>query len=351
MEPDRGQERRYRALVAPGTPIRSGLDRIVRGRTGALVVLGDSPVVESIRTGGFRIDSEFTPTALRELAKMDGAIILSSDFERILWAGVHLVPDGDLPTLETGTRHRTADRVAQQTGAPVLTVSKSMSTIALYLDGRRIPIESPEQILARANQALTALSRYRDRLSRLTRNLSSLEVRDQVTVADLVRVLQVVETMRRLDSELRGYVAALGIDGRLVELQLFDLTNGLDELATLLERDYRPDDEDSPLRLSALRALDDAQLLDQQAVAGAIGLDADATAPLHPRGHRQLGQIARIPASVAERLVQEIGDFQALLGAGRDELLAVEGIDDQRARAILEALATASEHLISDDLD
>ena len=170
---------------------------------------------------------------------MDGAIVISSDFERILHAGVHLVPDGDLPTLETGTRHRTADRVAQQAGVPVVTVSSSMSTIALFVDGERYAIEDSDQILARANQALSALGRYRDRLARLSRILTAREVQDSVQVGDLVPVVQTIETIRRLDAELRGYVAALGIDGRLVELQLFDLTAGVDEMASLLERDYR----------------------------------------------------------------------------------------------------------------
>ncbi len=349
MEPDKAQERRYRALLAPGTPIRAGLERILHGRTGALVVLGDAPAVEEVRTGGFRIGVEFTPTALRELAKMDGAIILSSDFERIEWAGVHLVPNGDIPTLETGTRHRTADRVAQQTGVPALTVSASMSTIALYLDGRRLAIESPEQIQRRANQALSALGRYRDRLLRLTRNLSSLEVRDQVSVADLVRITQVVETINRLDADLRGYVAALGIDGRFVELQRADLTHGVDHLPRLLEYDYRPDGAETPGH-SKLRDLSTDQLADDALVARTLGLDADPSAPLHPRGYRQLSQIAHLPAAVAARLVEHFGSLPALLGAGHNELVAVDGVDEQRARAILDTFATASEQAVSDDL-
>lgn len=345
METDAALVRRHRALLAPGTPLRDGLERILHGRTGALVVLGSPPEVEALCTGGFLIDVEFTPTALRELAKMDGAIVLSSDFERILRAGVHLVPDGLLPTVETGTRHRTADRVARQTGVPAVTVSSSMSTIALFLGGERHAIEPSGQILGRANQALGALARYRERLTALTRNLSTLEVQDAVTVTDLVRVLQCVETLRRLDAELRGYVAALGIDGRLVELQLFDLTAGLDDQASLLERDYQPDGEaGSQFRLSNLAELQAADLLDLGMVMTRLGFGNVAPdGPLSPRGHRQLAQLVRLPASAANRLVDHFGSFQAILGSDADELQQVLG--ERRARVVRDGLAHLTDTL------
>lgn len=222
------QFRQYRSLLAPGTPLREGLERIVNGRTGALVVLGDNAIVQQISTGGFVINTDFTPTALRELSKMDGGIVLSSGLDRILRAGVHFVPSGSIETIETGTRHRTADRIAQQAHVPVATVSASMSTIALFLEGMRFPIEPSHQIMGRADQALATLSRYRDRLTDDTRYLTGLEIADLVTLRDLVRVCQRVEMARRLAKELEGYVESLGIDGRLLQLQLFELTAGVD---------------------------------------------------------------------------------------------------------------------------
>ena len=348
--------RRYRALLAPGTPVRAGLERILHGRTGALIVLGNNDAVRRLSTGGFVIDVEFTPTALRELAKMDGAIIISSDFERIVQAGVHLVPDGRLPTLETGTRHRTADRLAQQAGVPVVTVSSSMSTIALFIGGERYAIEDSDQILARADQALSALARYRDRLGMLTRTLTAREVQDSVTVADLVRVVKTIETIRRLDTELRAYVAALGIDGRLVELQLFDLTAGVDEMAGLLERDYQSGDyqsetpDEQVFRLSRLARLETTELLNQSAVVHLLGLDKADEASLHPRGHRLLGQLSRVPPSVANRLVDHFGSLQALLGATTADLMAVEGIGEQRARIVREGLASISEQAFTGEV-
>ena len=234
----------YLAMMAPGTPLRDGFERILRGRTGALVVLGQNRVIGEISTGGFALDTPFTPTALRELAKMDGAIIVDLETDRIVRAGVQLMPQATIATVETGTRHRTADRVARQSGLPVVSISASMSTIALYLDESRHLLEHSDQILSRANQALQTLERYRARLWEVTNRLSSLEVGDQVSVKDFALVAQRLEMVRRLDQELSGYVVELGTDGRLLTLQLHELRLGVDELRCLLERDYRP--EDSP---------------------------------------------------------------------------------------------------------
>ena len=135
------------AAVAPGTELREGLERVLRGRTGALVVLGNDKTVESICTGGFLLDIAFTATGFRELAKMDGAIVCDRDAARILRAGVHLMPDASIATDEAGTRHRTADRVARQTGLPVISVSQSMHIIALYVGEDRYVLENAGAIL------------------------------------------------------------------------------------------------------------------------------------------------------------------------------------------------------------
>src|SRR5206468_6014817 len=134
------------AAVAPGTMLRDGLERILRGNTGGLVVLGHDKTVESLCTGGFPLDVEFSATRLRELAKMDGAIVLDDTYGRILRAATHLVPDPSIPTEESGPRHRTAERVAAQTGYPVISVSQSMRIIALYVDGRRYVLDDSAAI-------------------------------------------------------------------------------------------------------------------------------------------------------------------------------------------------------------
>lgn len=341
---DEARYRRYRALLAPGTPLRDGLERIRAGRTGALVVLGNNAIIEQISSGGFTVDHEFTPTALRELAKMDGGLVVSEDLSRILHAGVHFTPSHDLPTIETGTRHRTADRIALQTDLPVVTVSASMSTITLFMAGLRYPIESSEQILVRAEQTLATVSRYRERLTSSTRELSSLEMDDLVTVNDLVRVVQPLAMVRRLTQELEGHVEALGVDGRLLQLQLYEVTHGVDQLANLLELDYHhPDDE--RFTLARLSDLPTGDVLDPMMVAIAIGFaSGDLDEHLHTRGFRVVTQTARLTPPLAERLLEEIGSLQAVFGATPQQLADIPGIGKQRARVIRDGLTLLAEN-------
>ena len=215
------------AQVAPGTALREGLERILRGRTGGLIVLGSDDVVESISGGGFKMDVEFTSTGLRELAKMDGAVILDRNATRIVRAAVQLMPDPAIPTQETGTRHRTAERASVQTGFPVISVRKSMHTIALYFEVQRKVLEDPTVILGKANQALATLERYRQRLDEVSGTLSAMEVEDLVTVRDVLLVTQRLEMVRRMSAEIDEYVAELGIEGRLLELQLQEVVSGV----------------------------------------------------------------------------------------------------------------------------
>ena len=172
------------AAVAPGTELRDGLERILRGRTGALIVLGLDPVVEQICSGGFSLDVDFSATRLRELSKMDGAVVLDRHATRIRKAAVQLLPDPTIETTESGTRHRTAERVAKQTGFPVISVSQSMRIVALYVGGQRHVLEDSDTILGRANPALATLERYRARLDEVSGTLSALEIEDLVTVRD-----------------------------------------------------------------------------------------------------------------------------------------------------------------------
>ncbi|HEY0357831.1 MAG TPA: DNA integrity scanning diadenylate cyclase DisA, partial [Mycobacteriales bacterium] len=228
------------AAVAPGTDLRDGLERILRGNTGGLIVLGYDRTVDGLCSGGFPIDIEFSATRLRELAKMDGAVVLSSDGTRIVQAAVHLMPDPSIPTDESGTRHRTAERVAKQTGHPVISVSQSMRIIGLYVAGMRYVLDDSAAILSRANQALATLERYKLRLDEVAGTLSALEIEDLVTVRDSMAVVQRLEMVRRIADEIAGYVIELGTDGRLLALQLDELMAGVDEDRALVVRDYTP---------------------------------------------------------------------------------------------------------------
>lgn len=336
-------------LIAPGTAVRDGLDRVVHGRTGALITLGSNARLAALSTGGFAIDVAFSATALRELAKMDGAIVLSDDLDRILFAGVHLMPDAAVETTETGTRHRTAERVARQTGVPTVTVSASMSTISLFVDDERRLVQRPEQLLTRANQALATLARYRGRLGEATARLSAAEVQDAGTVRELAVVAQRLEMVRRLQAELQGYAVELGSDGRLVRLQVQELVHGLDELAAELERDYS-DGGPAPL-LAGLSALGTDALSDPQRIAEACGLGADLTRRLTARGHRQLAQIDRLSPAVATSLVRHFGNLQGLFGASTADLLQVDGVDYAIARTVREGLIRLAESAYAERLE
>src|SRR5256886_10649000 len=226
------------AAVAPGRPLREGLDRILQAGMGGLVVVGDGPEVLNICSGGFLLDAEFTPQRLSELAKMDGAIILAPDASRIARANVHLVPNPNVPTSETGTRHRTAERVARSIDVPVISVSEDLSIIAVYRHDLKHQLESIPRLLNRANQALQTLERYKNRLDMVSGSLSALEVEDLVTARDVVTVLQRAEMVGRIAAEIEAHIVELGSHGRLLRLQLEDLMGGVEDDRRLVIKDY-----------------------------------------------------------------------------------------------------------------
>lgn len=343
------------ALVAPGTQLRDGLERILRGRTGALLVLGMDRVVESISSGGFDIGIDFSPTRLRELAKMDGAIIVDKDVTQIHKAGVQLVPDSAIPTSESGTRHRTAERVAVQTGHPVITVSASMQIIAIYVGGIRHQLEGSESILARATQALATLERYRQRLDQVTISLSNQEIEDTATVRDVVAVLQRQEMVRRISEEISQYVLELGTDGRLVALQLEELAIKSGNEPEVVLRDYAEAayaagasstslDVEAALELFA--ELPAPELVDLTRLARLLGFGGGPEVldrAVQPQGFRLLAGLTNLPRAVVERVVSQFGGLQQLMAASIEDLRAVEGIGDQRARTVREGLGRFAE--------
>jgi diadenylate cyclase len=334
-------------LVAPGTPLREGLDRILQARMGALIVVGDGPEVLSVCSGGFLLDAEFTPQRLSELAKMDGAIILASDTSRVARANVHLVPDPDVPTSETGTRHRTAERVGRQLDVPVITVSEDMSLVAIHRRGEKHNLEPIPRVLARADQALQILGRYKARLDSVSGSLSALEVEDLVTVRDVATVLQRAEMVRRIAEEIEGYVIELGADGRLVMLQLEELVGGVEEDRRLVAKDYYQSSDDYELVgvMRLLAHLEDEELLDLNLVAGVLHLDPEIgiDGALQPRGFRLLHKIPRLPELVSDHVVDRFSNLQKIMRAGLTDLTEVEGVGEVRAKAIKEGLSRLAE--------
>lgn len=334
--------------VAPGTALREGIDRIIKAGKGAIIVVGENDM-EPLISGGFRLATKFSAQRLSEVAKMDGAIIVDEAVDRIVYANVQLVPDPSVPTQETGTRHRTAERVARSTGKPVISVSESMRIVTLYIDDSKHVLEEISSILFRANQALSTLERYRIRLDEVSSALSALEIENVVTLRDVLLVLQRAEMVRRIADEIEAYVAELGTDGRLLQLQLDELMHQVERERLMVVRDYQPDRRRKvETILDDLDAIPPEKLLDLTMLGQALGQMAsnDGYEELvAPRGYRLLSRIPRLPERMVERLVTKFGSLQRLMNASLEDLDDVEGIGETRARSIKEGLVRLAESL------
>ncbi len=340
------------AQVAPGRPLRDGLDRILQAGMGALIVVGDGPEVLNICSGGFLLDAAFSPQRLSELAKMDGAIILASDASRIARANVHLVPNPNVPTTETGTRHRTAERVARSIAVPVISVSQRMSLISVYAADGKTELEPTPRVVNRANQALQTLERYKARLDTEAGSLLGLEIEDLVTLRDVATVLQRIEMVSRIAEEIEGYIIELGVDGRLFRLNLVELMGGVADDSRLMIRDYHADDSgwDVEQSLEALSELSTDDLLDLKKVAGVLdsGAGVELDAGVTPRGYRMLAMIPRLPEGVIDRIVEQFASLPRIMRATIDDLDDVETVGEARARAVKEGLARLAETSLLD---
>jgi len=340
-------------ILAPGTPLREGLENILRAKTGALIVIGDSPQVMELVEGGFEINSEFSPASIYELAKMDGAIILSSDAKRILAANTQLIPDPGIPSVETGIRHRTAERVARQTGEMVVSISQRRSVITLYKGTMKYVLRDISVILAKANQAVQTLEKYKAVLDRALVNLSELELADMVTVYDVAKAIQRTEMVLRIVKEIERYISELGTEGRLVSMQLDELVTDVEPEGLLIIQDYCTIlNEKTPEEiLQTIRNWSAEDLLDLSLISRALGFMGNVGAldqPVSPRGYRILDKVPRLPWPVIENLVQTFGALQEILQASIEELDEVEGIGEVRARAIKEGLNRFRDQIMLD---
>jgi diadenylate cyclase len=338
------------ARVAPGTPIRDGIDRVVRAKAGALLVLNDEPEVLAICSGGFLVDAPYSPQRLSELAKMDGAIIISTDGGRIARANVHLVPDPTVPTSETGTRHRTAERVARSLRVPVISASEEMGVINVYAGGSKHQLQEIGRLLDRANQALQTLERYKVRLDDAIATLTALELEDVVTVRDVVAVVQRGEMVHRIADEIETMIVELGVDARLLRLQLDEIYGEVDDELDLVVADYVPPDRTAAETLDQMARLSDEAVLDPREAALALhlgdvdNLDQEAA----PKGLRLLHRVHRLPPDIALSIANHFGELAKLQRATVDDLRAVDGLDVTMARAIKDTLERVTETTILD---
>ncbi len=337
-------------MTAPGTPLREGLENVLKAKTGGLIVLGDSKEVMSLVDGGFSINADFSPAYLYELAKMDGAIILSRDAKKILYANTQLIPDPSIPSSETGIRHRTAERVSRQTGELVISISQRRNIITIYKGYLKYILKDLNIILSKANQALQTLTKYKSVLDKTLINLGALEFDDMTTVADVASTVQKIEIVIRIINEVERYILELGSEGRLVSMQLEELEAGVKEEEILLLKDYLPREEIKNYKemIRLFRNMSADELLEQSSIAKILGVGNNINTldlPISTRGYRILNKIPRLPMSIIENLVGNFERLQRILSASIEELDEVEGIGEVRARIIKESLKRVYEQI------
>lgn len=337
-------------IMAPGTQLREGLENILRAKTGGLIVLGDNEQVLKLVDGGFAINAEYSPSYIYELAKMDGSIILSTDLKKILYANTQLTPESNIPTLETGTRHRTANRVAKQISTIVIAISQRRNIITVYKSDVKYVLKDSSVILGRANQALQTLEKYVSVLDRVVGNLNLLEFQDLATLFDVITAIQRTEMVMRIVGEIERYICELGNEGRLISMQLNELVKYVEQDEILLIRDYCQSDLDYSEIYKQIQNMSQEELLQLDYISkilGYIGVTLVDTL-ISPRGYRMLTKIPRIPLSVIENTVKHFNELKAIIEATYEQLDKVEGIGEARARAIKNGLRRLREQFMLD---
>src|SRR5690242_12336306 len=347
---ERQDPRLLRALdiVAPGGALREGIDNIVHSRTGGLIVVGDPSDVSHLLSGGIKLDIDYTPAMLYQVAKMDGAIVLNAEATKISWANVQLMPDPTILSMETGTRHRTAERVSKQTNALVIAISQRRDVVSLYVEGMKYILQEIPQVLSKANQGLATLEKYRSRLDQVSARLTGLELLGGCTLHDVLSTLQRAELVTRMGAEVERYIIELGTEGRLIEMQLEETVVGVMAERVALVRDYSVVDSDERVEsiLQDLATVPHQELLDFGRLAELLGYDRKTSTidvTVSPRGYRALSRIPRLPRLVVQKVVQTFGDLDAIVNATEDELAAVDGVGPARAREIREGRRSLQE--------
>lgn len=342
-------------LIAPGTPIRDGLENILKAKTGALIVISDTKEVLDLVDGGFRLDIDYTSSRLYELAKMDGAIVLSADLKRILYANTQLIPDSSIITTETGTRHRTAERTAKQTGALVISISQRRSIITIFKGNERYVLEDTSKVISKANQALQTVEKYKKVFDSKLSLLNEYEFNDIVTLENVIISIQRAEMVRKMVEEVERAIFELGDEGRLLEIQLKELVGDLENEELLIVKDYMsPSKKKLPDKiLEGIEKLNHEDLMKSDKIAKMLGyqdFENYDEVGVYTRGYRVLNKIPRMPSNIVDNLVKSFKSFQHILAADIPQLDEVEGIGEVRARTIKQSLKRMQEQFVFDNL-
>ena len=346
-------------LIAPGTKIREGLENILKAKTGGLIVIGDTKEVLDLVDGGFNLNVDYTPSRLYELAKMDGAIVLSADLKRILYANAQLIPSPEISTNETGTRHRTAERTAKQTGEIVISVSQRRNVITIFKGDLRYVLQDSSKVITKANQALQTAEKYKKVFDDKLNLLNEYEFNDIVTLQNVIVCIQRAEMVLKVVDEVKRAIYELGEEGRLFQMQLDELFGNLAIEETLIIKDYiisskkQNSEKTVDKALSSIRKLEREDLMKSQLIAKILGyedFDNYDEVGVYTKGYRVLSKIPRMPSNIVENLVDSFKSFQHILAADIESLDEVDGIGEVRARTIKQSLKRMQEQFLFDNL-
>ena len=342
-------------MIAPGTPIRDGLENILKAKTGALIVIGDTKEVLDLVDGGFQLNIDYTSSRLYELAKMDGAIVLSNDFKKILYANTQLIPSSNIITTETGTRHRTAERTAKQTGALVISISQRRSIITIFKGNYRYVLEDTSKVISKANQALQTVEKYKKVFDDKLSLLNEYEFNDIVTLENVINAIQRAEMLMKVVEEVKRAIYELGAEVRLLEMQLEELIGDLEKEELFIIKDYiAPGKKRTAEKvLEEIRGLDHEDLLIAEKIAKSLGyedFDNYDEVGVYTKGYRVLNKIPRMPSNIVENLIKSFKSFQHILVADLQQLDDVDGIGEVRARTIKQSLKRMQEQFVFDNL-
>ena len=332
------------SLISPGTEIRKGIENILSARTGALILVEETKNIDKILDGGFEINCEYNPQKIYELAKMDGAIVLNKKMDKILYANVQLQVDARYKTVESGTRHRTAERVAKQTGNMVIAISERRGKITLYKEEMRYSLRNVTDVMNEANQAIKTLERYKTVLNKSISNLTIMEYDDLVTLYEVTMVIQRFEMLFKIAEEIQKYILELGVEGRLIKMQLDEILIGAQDEMKDLIRDYQNDKkkEDISDIFEKITLLTQEELLEIENIAYHLGYSKDYKSldnNVIPKGYRLLRKVFKLTSKNIENIVEKFGQLNNVLDADVEELTEIKGISKFKAKSIKNGLS------------
>ena len=327
-------------LVSPGSPLRISIDDIAKSGTGALIVFGESPELMRIINGGFEVNCKFTPQRLVELCKMDGACVVDSDVKKILYANTLLVPDPTIPTAETGTRHKAAERSAIQLNQLVIAISEKKKVITLYYGGMKYVLRETKELLDRAGETLRMLEKHREIFNELILNINVLEFTGLISMQDIIMAIQRAEIIDRMASIIKRYIIELGSEGELVKMQLKEFVKNVGEEELQIIKDYTKKDTISTK--NALLELLIEQIIESDKIVRALGFQTNDEV-IVTKGFRLLSKTSLTNDNI-EELIKKYENFQSILESKEEELEQV--VSREKSKKLKKEIADLKEQVM-----